>query len=78
MQVKNKWKWVEKEMPKYQIFEQCMVDVIYKIEAASKEEAQKIWEENHYDVSIDEDYNGLSCVGEGDYDPTTKIVIEEI
>jgi hypothetical protein len=58
-------------MPKYRIFEQCMVDVIYKIEAASKEEAQKIWEENHY-------YDDLDLDGIGNYEATGKIVIEEI
>ena len=58
-------------MPKYQLFEQCMVDVIYKIEAASKEEAQKIWDEKDY-------YDDLDLAGEGNYEATGKIVIEEI
>ena len=45
-----------KKMPKYRIFEQCVVDVIYEVDAASKEEAQKIWDERDC-------YDGLDLVG---------------
>jgi len=57
-------------MPKYRIFEQCVVDVIYEVDAASKEEAQKIWDERDC-------YDGLDLVGESDLESTGKVDIEE-
>ncbi len=59
-----------KKMPKYRIFEQCVVDVIYEVDAASKEEAQKIWDERDC-------YDGLDLVGESDLESTGKVDIEE-
>ena len=58
-------------MPKYRIFAECLIDLIYEVDAASKEEAQKIWDEKDY-------YDGLDLAGEGNYEATGKIVIEEI
>ena len=52
-----------KKMPKYRIFEQCVVDVIYEVDAVSKEEAQKIWDERDC-------YDGLDLVGESDLEST--------
>ena len=50
----------------------------FKVEASSKEKAQKIWEENHVEgLYWDDGYDDLRFVGEGDLDPTGKIVIEQ-
>ena len=57
-------------MPRYQIFEQCLIDIIYEVDASSKKEAQKIWDERDC-------YDGLNLIGEYNYESTGKIVIEE-
>ena len=56
-------------MPTYRIFEQCTIDLIYEIEAASREEAQKSWTDRD---CCDE----LIFVGESDYEPTGIMEIE--
>ena len=65
-------------MPRYQIFEQCMVDIIYEVNADSKEEAYKIWKDNHQEVGFDEGDDSFKCIGECDYESTGKINIEKI
>lgn len=68
---RNKWKQIGEEMPRYQIFEQCLIDIIYEVNAASKEEAQKIWDERDC-------YDDLKLIGEYNYESTGKINIEKI
>lgn len=57
-------------MPKFRIYEQCWVDVIYEVEADSIEDAEKIWISGSYDL--------LDHVGETDYERTGEIDIEEL
>lgn len=56
-------------MPKFRIYEQCYVQVIYEVETESAEAAQKLWDEGAYDL--------LNHVGETDYQGTGEIDIEE-
>lgn len=57
-------------MPKFRIYEECYVEVIYEVEAESAKAARKLWDEGSYDL--------LNHVGETDYERTGKIDIEEL
>jgi hypothetical protein len=69
-------------MPKYRIFAECLINLIYEVDAASKEEAQKIWDEKDYHDGLDlagaTEGPSRTQVPYGNYEATGKIVIEEI
>jgi len=56
-------------MAKYRIYEQCIVDMIYEVEASSEEEARSKWESGL--INTDQDW-----VGESDYEATGKVDVE--
>ena len=57
-------------MPTYRIYEECLVEVIYEVEAASKEEARSMFIDLNYQHEVER-------VSETDYIPTGNIDVEE-
>ena len=57
-------------MPTYRIYEECLVEVIYEVEATSKKEARSMFIDLNYQHEVER-------ISETDYIPTGNIDIEE-